>query len=58
MELVRNLIGEELVRIRGERGDARFENGQFTVATHLFEELIEADVLQEFLTLKTYELID
>jgi malate synthase len=58
MDMVRNLIREELARIRIERGDKRFETGSFAVATRLFEELVEAGTLPEFLTLKAYELID
>jgi len=58
MAMVRELIREELARIRIERGDKRFETGYFAVATQLFEELVEAETLPEFLTLKAYELID
>ena len=57
-ELVHSLIHEELERIRGERGDERFEKGCFQQATHLFEELIAPGSPPEFLTLKAYELID
>jgi malate synthase len=58
MNLVRGLIREELTRIRNERGEKRFENGHFVEATGLFEELVEAENLPEFLTLKAYERID
>jgi malate synthase len=58
LELVRNLIDEESVRIRKERGDQRFEDGCFAQATRLFEELIEPGRVPEFLTLKAYDLID
>jgi malate synthase len=56
--LVRELIGLELERIRVERGDERFRSGQFQAATQLFEELVVSDELEEFLTLKAYELLD
>jgi len=52
------LIGEELGRIRSERGPARFEQGHFRQATHLFDELVSAKHLEAFLTLKAYDLID
>ena len=58
MELVRDLIRQELDRIRTERGEERFEHGHFAEATRLFEELVEPEELPEFLTLKAYELID
>jgi malate synthase len=58
MGMVRDLIREELARIRTERGDQRFEHGHFPEATELFEELVEAEVVPEFLTLKAYERID
>ncbi len=55
LELVRGLITEELERIRSERGQARFENGHFAEAVRLFDDLVSADNLEEFLTLKAYE---
>lgn len=58
MKMVRELIGEELTRIRSERGERRFEHGHFPQATKLFDELVEAEIVPEFLTLKAYELID
>ena len=55
MPLVRQLIQEELGRIRGERGAERFERGHFKEATQLFDELVANEKLEEFLTLKAYE---
>jgi malate synthase A len=55
LELVREIIGEELERIRSERGKVRFETGRFAEAVRLFDDLIFADTLDEFLTLKAYE---
>jgi len=57
LPLVRTLIKEELDRIRGERGDKRFENGHFPDATRLFDELVADENLEEFLTLKAYEIL-
>lgn len=58
MAMVRDLMAEELIRIRTERGEARFASGHFPQARELFEELVEAETLPEFLTLRAYELID
>jgi len=58
LQLVREFTREELERIHGERGDARFKNGHFAQATRLFDELIANKELSEFLTLKAYELLN
>jgi malate synthase len=58
LPLVRQLIQEELERIRIERGPDRFESGHFPEATRLFDDLIANNTLEEFLTLKAYELLD
>ncbi|HWI56542.1 MAG TPA: malate synthase A [Bacillota bacterium] len=58
LPLVRQLIQEELERIHKERGQERFENGHFAEATQLFDELVASDQLEEFLTLKAYDLLD
>ena len=49
---------EESERIRSERGHARFAKGYFAEATRLFDELVASEQLEEFLTLKAYELLD
>jgi malate synthase len=58
VELVRQCIQEELARIRGERGAERFESGRFAEAAQLFDELVTSDTLDDFLTLKAYELLE
>ena len=58
LSMVQNLVGEELERIRAERGEARFTTGHFPRARALFEELVEAETLPEFLTLRAYQLLD
>jgi malate synthase len=57
LPLVRQFVQEELQRIRGERGQDRFEHGHFPQATRLFDELVANENLEEFLTLKAYELL-
>jgi malate synthase len=51
------VVHEELVRIRREVGEARFETGRFTAAQALFERLATADEMADFLTLPAYEQI-
>jgi malate synthase len=55
--MVRQMIQEELQRIRGERGGERFDRGHFTQATKLFDDLVCNKELDEFLTLNAYELL-
>jgi malate synthase len=58
LELVRRLQREELDRIRSERGEGRFLGGHFRQAARLFDELVASETLEEFLTLKAYELLE
>ena len=58
VEMVRQLIQEELKRIRTERGNERFEKGMVPQATSLFDKLIASEQLEEFLTLTAYEQLD
>jgi malate synthase len=55
--LVGKFIEEELERIRAERGEERFTQGLFPEAAQVFEELVMSETLDEFLTLKAYELL-
>ena len=57
LRLVRQLVQEELARIRTERGAESFERGHFPRAARLFDELVASESLEEFLTLKAYELL-
>jgi malate synthase len=56
--LVRQLMLEELGIIRRERGEVRFDGGHFSEAARLFEELTASEQLEEFLTIKAYELLE
>ncbi len=58
LRLVRQLVQEELARIRTERGAESFERGHFPRAARLFDELVASESLEEFLTLKAYELLE
>jgi malate synthase len=57
-ELVQHLMNDELDRIRREHGEARFATGHFGEASALFAHLVASEQLDEFLTLKAYELLD
>ena len=54
-ELVRELIGEELARIRASVGQEQFTKGHYELAGQLFEKLATSKELGEFLTLAAYE---
>src|SRR6266581_749583 len=58
LTLVRQITKDELEQIRQERGEQRFQQGHFPEATRLFDELVASSELEEFLTLKAYELLD
>jgi malate synthase len=57
-EMVRQLVAEELVRIATEIGEDRFRAGRFADAVTLFLDLVLAEKLEEFLTLRAYPLLD
>ena len=54
-DLVKQLIPEELARIRAEIGGTRFDNGKFDEARTLFERVSTAETLEDFLTIPAYE---
>jgi malate synthase len=54
-DLVRQLVGEELTRIRTEVGADRFDRGEFARARDLFTRLALDPALEEFLTIPAYE---
>jgi malate synthase len=58
LELVREFTRQEMDRIRQERGAERFEQGHFSEAAELFDQLIGSKELEEFLTLRAYDLLD
>ena len=51
------ILDEELARIRGEVGDARFDGGKFPEARALFERLSTEPTFEEFLTLSAYDAV-
>ena len=51
------VVEEEMQRIRGEVGDARFNGGRFPEARDLFVRLSTAATFEDFLTLPAYDLL-
>jgi malate synthase len=58
LALVRQLIGEELAKIRAEVGAGPFDAGHYARAAQLVEELTARREFQTFLTLTAYREID
>jgi malate synthase len=57
-ELVRATIAEELEKIRGLVGAARFDAGKFDLASRLFDQMMTGGEFAEFLTLVAYDHLD
>jgi malate synthase len=55
--LVQEIISQELVRVKQEVGDARFDRGRFAEARDLFTVVATSEELPEFLTLPAYEIL-
>jgi malate synthase len=55
---VRELIAEERRRVRQALGEPAYTRGHHTQAADLFEQLVSADMLPEFLTLVGYDYLD
>ena len=49
---------QEMAKIRASVGEAVFASGNYEKAARLFDEIITADELEDFLTLKAYEYLD
>jgi malate synthase len=56
--LVQRSIPQQLEKIRGLVGPARFESGNYKRAASLFEEMSLSDSFSDFLTVPAYELLD
>ncbi|MFO0929664.1 MAG: malate synthase A [Gemmataceae bacterium] len=53
--LFRQVMGEELDRIRGDLGAAVFDGGRFDLARQIFDAVSTSDEFVEFLTLPAYD---
>ena len=58
LEMFREILEEEMVKIREEVGEERFTAGRFDLAKKLFDDIIAGDTLEEFLTLSAYRALD
>jgi malate synthase len=52
------VVTEEMQRVHGEVGDARFQGGRFPMARDLFVRLSTAPTFEDFLTIPAYDLLD
>ncbi len=55
IELARSYVGEELEKIRSAVGPEIFSAGRYDMASEIFDQLISAEEMQEFLTAPSYE---
>lgn len=58
LELYKNLVPQELVKIEQYVGADAYKNGKFTEAVEIFDMLVEKKDFVEFLTLPAYDKID
>jgi malate synthase len=58
LEMFRQVMGEELQKIKKSVGEEQFARGSYEKAAGLFDEIIANDELEEFLTLRAYEHLD
>ncbi|OQY98689.1 MAG: malate synthase A, partial [Planctomycetes bacterium UTPLA1] len=56
-ELFREMLGEELTKIRSSLGETRYQGGHFKSAAEIFYDISTTDEFVEFLTLPAYELL-
>ncbi len=56
-EFFRQMLGEEMAKIKASVGDARYAAGKYEQAAQLFAQLSEDDHFADFLTVPAYELI-
>jgi malate synthase len=57
-ELFRDVLNEELAKIKQAIGADRFTKGKFEIARNLFDKMTTDDEFAEFLTIPGYEKLD
>ncbi len=55
--MIRDVIKEELEKIRSSLGDTRFDASKFPQAASLFEQMMVSPDLKDFLTLEAYRFL-
>lgn len=58
LAMVREVLDEELQKIRNAVGEEQFARGNYEQAARLFDDIIANEELDDFLTLKAYEILD
>jgi malate synthase len=58
LTLVREIMQEELQKIRETVGEKRYASSNYEKAARFFDEIISNEELEEFLTLRAYEHLD
>jgi malate synthase len=58
LEMFREVMAEEMRKIRQTVGEERFASGNYELAARLFDDIIANEELEEFLTLRAYEHLD
>ena len=58
LDLYRQLVPDEMEKIRNLVGQARFASGKFELARKLMDELVTNDTFADFLTLIAYQYLD
>jgi len=56
-ELVKQVIAQELEKMRQRAGEERFAKGKYRIAAELFEKMMLSGEFSDFLTLPAYEYI-
>lgn len=57
-DLYRQLLPEELEKVKAYVGESAYKNGKFEQAVSLFDELVRSEDFIDFLTLPAYDMID
>ena len=57
-DLYRQLLPEELEKVKAYVGELAYKNGKFEQAVSLFDELVRSEDFIDFLTLPAYDMID
>jgi len=58
LERFREVMAEEMNKIKTSVGDEQFAVGRYALAAQLFDDIISNDTLEEFLTLRAYDHLD
>ena len=58
LHLFREVMAQEMDKIKASVGDEQFASGRYALAARLFDDIISNDILEEFLTLRAYDYLD